>query len=310
MSGHETPEELAEIFWNQGEDMTEALGITLEEIVALEALRERYQDDAMVFDEYLALLDVQAPRLCDAARRGVEASDRLTHLEQAYQSAMRVGSEAQRRAKTAETALAEANKEILDTTWEDHADYWQKRAVQAEAALIDTTCREVLLAAECAEAWQSAVDWIAYTSEYFQEKWGAKNDLAKCKAAEARLESIRGRATTQHTLEIEAKLSSALNDVAEAVRREREACAAVCESFIKVYLFEGERWLKGEHGNPDVRIKDLAPHLEAAHEMKQILKHGGLVEANSIAHRCATAIRARNEPAASPAAPIGERDGH
>ena len=57
--------------------------VALEEIAALEALRKRYQDDAMVFDEYLALLDVQAPRLCTAARRGVEAGAEIAQIRDA-----------------------------------------------------------------------------------------------------------------------------------------------------------------------------------------------------------------------------------
>ena len=54
--------------------------------------------------------DGQILELCAAARRGVEADDRLAYLEEAYQSAMRVGSEAQRRA---EEAVAERDAAVV-----------------------------------------------------------------------------------------------------------------------------------------------------------------------------------------------------
>ena len=74
---------------------------------------------------------------------------------------------------------------------------------------------------------------------------------------------------------------------------EREACAKVCEELVPTYLKDGERWLKGRNGKPDSRLKDLAPHLEAAWEAEQLLKHGSVVEKITQAHICAAAIRAR-----------------
>jgi hypothetical protein len=70
--------------------------------------------------------------------------------------------------------------------------------------------------------------------------------------------------------------------LAAAVAKEREACALVAESFITTYVLNGERWLKGENGEPDVRIKDLVPHL-----------HGSVVARITVAHKILAAIRAR-----------------
>ena len=74
---------------------------------------------------------------------------------------------------------------------------------------------------------------------------------------------------------------------------EREACAKMCEAQVAVYLKDGERWLKGKKGEPDTRLKDLAPHLEEAWEAEQLLKNESGVEWITQAHKCADAIRAR-----------------
>jgi hypothetical protein len=78
-----------------------------------------------------------------------------------------------------------------------------------------------------------------------------------------------------------------------AVQQEREACAKMCEAQVAVYLKDGERWLKGKKGEPDTRLKDLAPHLEEAWEAEQLLKNESGVEWITQAHKCAAAIRAR-----------------
>ena len=78
-----------------------------------------------------------------------------------------------------------------------------------------------------------------------------------------------------------------------AIQQEREACAKVCEAHISVYLKDGERWLKGKKGQPDTRMKDLAPHMEAAWEAEQLLKNKSGVEWITQAHKFAAAIRAR-----------------
>ena len=75
---------------------------------------------------------------------------------------------------------------------------------------------------------------------------------------------------------------------------EREACAKACEARVPTYLKDGERWLKGQNGNPDKRLKDIAPNLEAAWEAEQLLKKGA-IEFITEAHACATAIRARGQ---------------
>jgi len=81
--------------------------------------------------------------------------------------------------------------------------------------------------------------------------------------------------------------------VERAKQEEREACAKVCEAHISVYLKDGERWLKGKKGQPDTRMKDLAPHMEAAWEAEQLLKNKSGVEWITQAHKFAAAIRAR-----------------
>jgi hypothetical protein len=83
---------------------------------------------------------------------------------------------------------------------------------------------------------------------------------------------------------------------AELIRQEeREACVKLCEAHIPTYIKDGERWLKGSNGKPDVRLKELAPNLEAAWEAEQILKNGSVVETITTAHKIANAIRARGQ---------------
>ena len=77
--------------------------------------------------------------------------------------------------------------------------------------------------------------------------------------------------------------------------KEREACAKVCEDLVPVYLKDGERWLKGQNGNSDKRLKDIAPNLENAWEAEQLLKNGSVIEFVTEAHKCAKAIRARGQ---------------
>ena len=76
---------------------------------------------------------------------------------------------------------------------------------------------------------------------------------------------------------------------------EREACAKVCEDFVPTYVKNGERWLRGKNGKPDVRLKELAPELEAAWEAEQLLKNGSVLESYAVQHQYAAAIRARGE---------------
>jgi len=78
-----------------------------------------------------------------------------------------------------------------------------------------------------------------------------------------------------------------------AIAAEREACAKLCEDSVPTYLKDGERWLKGQNGRPDVRLKEIAPNLEAAWEAEQLLKNGSVIESYSVQHQCAAAIRAR-----------------
>lgn len=78
-----------------------------------------------------------------------------------------------------------------------------------------------------------------------------------------------------------------------AVLAEREACAQACEGLVPTVLINGERWLKDKNGNPDVRLKDLAPELESRWEAKQILKNDSVIENYAVQHRCAAVIRAR-----------------
>ena len=89
-------------------------------------------------------------------------------------------------------------------------------------------------------------------------------------------------------------LQEYLEKLAELIAaEEREACAKMCEAQVAVYLKDGERWLKGKKGEPDTRLKDLAPHLEEAWEAEQLLKNESGVEWITQAHKCAAAIRAR-----------------
>lgn len=87
-------------------------------------------------------------------------------------------------------------------------------------------------------------------------------------------------------------LNKVLDDLVSA---EREACAKVCEDSVPTYLKDGERWLKGQNGKPDVRLKEIAPNLESAWEAEQLLKNGSVIESYSVQHKCAAAIRARGQ---------------
>lgn len=87
-----------------------------------------------------------------------------------------------------------------------------------------------------------------------------------------------------------------LDKFVELIRaEEREACAKVCESLTPTYVKNGERWLKGDGVNQDVRFKDIAPELEAMWEAEQILKNGSITESYTAYHQCAKEIRARGE---------------
>lgn len=76
---------------------------------------------------------------------------------------------------------------------------------------------------------------------------------------------------------------------------ENEACAKVCEDSVPTYTKDGERWLKGRNGKPDVRLKDLAPNLEAAWEQEQLFKKDSALQSIHEGHILAAAIRARRE---------------
>ena len=95
----------------------------------------------------------------------------------------------------------------------------------------------------------------------------------------------------EHTLKEDREFLEKFAELIAA--EEREACAKVCEAHISVYLKDGERWLKGKKGQPDTRMKDLAPHMEAAWEAEQLLKNKSGVEWITQAHKFAAAIRAR-----------------
>ena len=102
-------------------------------------------------------------RLCAAARRGIEARQEVADATADAYKCMILSSDLQARAEKAEAALAKAVR------------------------------REIALAEECADAWRAAVDWSEYAGDYFKGKWNAAGDLAKCLAAEERLEAIRAR---------------------------------------------------------------------------------------------------------------------
>lgn len=89
-----------------------------------------------------------------------------------------------------------------------------------------------------------------------------------------------------------ARLQRFANLVAAA---EREACAKVCEDSVPTYTKDGERWLKGRNGKPDVRLKDLAPNLEAAWEQEQLLRKNSALKDIATGHILASAIRARGK---------------
>lgn len=79
MSGHETPEELAEIFWSQGEAMTTPPSITLDEIEQA----ERAIDEAEASFGFVHIMPSLMRRYCAAARRGVEADAEIAQIRDA-----------------------------------------------------------------------------------------------------------------------------------------------------------------------------------------------------------------------------------
>lgn len=65
---------------------------------------------------------------------------------------------------------------------------------------------------------------------------------------------------------------SVLVDFARLIAaRQREKDTEICESFTHTYVKDGERWMRGDNGKPDFRIKDVAPHLEAANEIERLI---------------------------------------
>jgi uncharacterized protein YehS (DUF1456 family) len=89
--------------------------------------------------------------------------------------------------------------------------------------------------------------------------------------------------------------ASTRDAIAWAIKKEREECAQACEDSVPTYLKNGDRWLKGQNGKPDTRMKDIAPNLEAEWEMNQILKNGSVIMPITEAHLLAEKIRARSK---------------
>ena len=58
---------------------------------------------------------------------------RSYHSKKQIQEYLQLAVEQAMKEKDAE--IARLNKELLDTTWQDHADFWQKRAESAEREL-------------------------------------------------------------------------------------------------------------------------------------------------------------------------------
>ena len=62
-----------------------------------------------------------------------------------------------------------------------------ERAEKAEAELAAIKEERLALAKECVEAWESAVEWSGYASDYFREKHGVYKDQYRLDNARDRL---------------------------------------------------------------------------------------------------------------------------
>lgn len=114
-------------------------------------------------------------------------------------------------ARNTRIAAIEAEVEASETYCDDSGVVWTRptawayaqvckarrglldRAETAEAALAEAVRREAAIAQECVNAWESAVDWGGYASEYFQKKHGYEGDVYAMELARERLAAIRAR---------------------------------------------------------------------------------------------------------------------
>lgn len=128
----------------------------------------------------------QILELCAAARRGVEADVKPCCQEwnTCTQRCSPLAEKWRMEAKRLESALA---IETGMTTWQNHAELWKQRAEKAMAELAAIKEERLALAKECVEAWESAVEWSGYASDYFREKHGVYKDQYRLDNARDRL---------------------------------------------------------------------------------------------------------------------------
>ena len=123
-----------------------------------------------------------------------------------------------------------------------------------------------------------------------QEQCDVENEWATAWAADA-LDEVSPEDCAEWK-----SIKESWKDGYEAGRKdENEACAKVCEDSVPTYIKDEERWLKGQNGKPDVRLKELAPNLEAAWEQEQLLRKNSVLKDIAEGHTLAAAIRARRE---------------
>ena len=89
---------------------------------------------------------------------------------------------------------ARADDEIARLHAENAALRAEVEKLREDAERDAAVAREVALAKECVEAWENAVDWASYASEYFREKHGAEKDQDRLDNARDRLVMLEIRA--------------------------------------------------------------------------------------------------------------------
>ena len=146
-------------------------------------------------------------RLCEAARRGVEAEGELNATKFIFEEYKQAHSKA---AKWQQHYLERAEKAEADE--QGLLEDIERLGVECDAALAELAAikeERLALAKECVEAWESAVEWSGYASDYFREKHGVYKD-------QYRLDNARDRLVM-----LDVKQPSAISDEMVSVPRDR-----------------------------------------------------------------------------------------
>ncbi len=214
--------------------------ITLEELAALEKLaNERLGSKSVYANVTIYARTLQ--QLCAAARRGVEADAEIAQLRRVIER----GRDSTRTELLLSEQLSEqraGNIKLLE------------RAEKAKAELAALKVERLVLAKECIEAWESAVDWSSYASEYFRAKHGADKDQDRLDAARDRLAILELQAEREPAI----KAAQPQEHPSAAARRGVEA-----ETQIAAWKREELEW-HDRHDKDRIRLGECESQRDAA----------------------------------------------